>query len=70
MMGFPMDKENEYVSVSVRKIENGYIKTTSKSEGGSYTSSEEFCEAKPSMEPVPQPARRGSSLRDAVRSLK
>ncbi len=65
-----MDHENESVTVSVRKIENGFVKTTSKSEGGTYTCHEEYCETKPSMEPVPPPARRGSSLRDAVRSLK
>lgn len=66
-----MDTENESVTVSVRKIENGYVKTTSRSEGGSYTCNEEFSETKPevSIGPEPAPARR-SSLRDAVKSLR
>lgn len=66
-----MDRENESVTVSVRRIENGFVKTVSKSEGGNYTCHEEFSETKPDMAPAPEPGRaRGSSLRDAVRSLK
>lgn len=66
-----MDRENESVTVSVRRIENGFVKTVSKSEGGNYTCHEEFSETKPDISAAPtERASRGSSLRDAVRSLK
>lgn len=66
-----MDRENESVTVSVRQIENGYVKTVSKSEGGTYTCHEEFSETKPDVSAAPEsrPAGR-SSLRDAVKSLR
>lgn len=59
-------------SVSVRKIDNGYVKSTTTSDGGDYHCKEEFSRQEPKLEAREprQVGSRGSSLRDAVKVLR
>lgn len=65
-------KDNdETVSVSVRRISNGYVKSTSRYGAGNYECSEEFSEDKPSLSPVQENRGSGAgNFRGAVDYLK
>lgn len=54
--------ENETLSVSVRKIDNGYVKTTSRYGGDRYESREEFSRDRPKID---QPTERASGMAKA-----
>ena len=65
--------ENERVSVSVRRIDNGYIVDTSRDLDGEYSCKQEFTPEKPDLRNVmrsDEPAQGTNSLRSATRYLK
>lgn len=66
------DAENESVSLSVRKISNGYLVSESHSKGSDYTYSENFSPTKPNLA-VPsaqaETPRRTDSMARAVAML-
>ena len=57
-------------SVSVRKIDNGFIKTTSICDGENYSSSEEFSKTEPKLDHSPMDTTGDTSLARAMRHVK
>lgn len=73
--GQPMDvgSENTSVSVSARKIDNGYIVTRSRSDSRGYSCKEEYSATAPDLGVEPEESRespdRGSSLKAAIAAI-
>ena len=57
-------------SVSVRKIDNGWIKSTSVCDGENYSSSEEFCPTEPKLDAGGGDTTGDTSLARAMRHVK
>ncbi len=66
------DSENESVSISARKIDNGYIVCESRSKGSDYTYSETFTDTKPNLSPMataPKAEARPNPMQRAVEMM-
>lgn len=61
--------DGEHMSVSVRKIFNGYIKSTSKSSGDQYTHEEEFSPTPPTLGKEPPKSTDSGMMAKAIECL-
>lgn len=64
------DSENESISISVEKIDNGYITTESRWDGKNYESNRVFSEVKPKLgTSTAKPVAKSNSMARAVAVL-